>query len=157
MDTNLWEGCTLKTTSSPAVSKRPLQTAALAVRPAQHGQESIPILAELAPSSLIHWSAYSRSYFLALKTYARFLSWKKKRLRSLQAAHFGNLLKLILFWMQGWSFGGLSVLVLVLFPVNCSVSPIFDLQSDVPNSGTGIILITIAHSYLIIFKHPDPL
>lgn len=48
-------------------------------------------------------------------------------------------------------------LFLFYFPFNCSASPIFDLQSDALNSGTCIILITIAHSYLIIFKHPDPL
>lgn len=80
---------------------------------------------------------------------------KKKIVLQVEAAFFVNLLKLILIWMQGGRCGELSSSCFIS-NFNCSTSPAFDLQSDVPSCGPGIILTTTAHSYLIIFKHPDP-
>lgn len=78
---------------------------------------------------------------------------KKKRLYNQKLPL--TLLKLILIWMQGGRCGELSNFCFISH-LNCSTSPVLDLQLDVLSSGTGIILTTTAHSYLIIFKHPGP-
>lgn len=138
------------------------QREALSVYPAEEGLNVVrnPSLFCLGWCLVVQPSnhkdtAYRKSYSIALKTCAYFASKKKKIVLQVEAAFFVNLLKLILIWMQGGRCGELSSSCFIS-NFNCSTSPAFDLQSDVPSCGPGIILTTTAHSYLIIFKHPDP-